>query len=81
MSKRRWYKDKSILPQPRAHATLVMFIRAQGTATLAFLASSLRCVDESNAPTAQRGARKLSKNANPFGQPDTVQTVSLDLFQ
>ena len=72
---------ESFLPQPRVHATLVMLMRAQGTATLAFLASSLRCVDESNAPTAQRGARKLSKNAKPFGQPDTAQRVSLDLRQ
>lgn len=56
-----------------------MPMRAHGTATLAFLASSLRCVVESNAPTAQRGARKLSRNAKPSGQPDTAE-VRIDIL-
>lgn len=51
-------------------------IIANGTAVLAFAASSLIWTVESNALIVQTGAKKLNTNANPFGQPSTEKELS-----
>lgn len=71
------YGEIIYAPHPNTQPKAVDRIIARGTATFAFLTSSLICTLESVPPMTHAGARKESKNANPFGQRDTENKYSI----